>query len=311
VPGPACYGRGGTEPTVTDANLLLGRLLKDIPLAGDIQLDHEAAEHAVANLAKPLSLSTMACAEGIVRVAEAEMARALRVMTVQRGVDPREMALMPFGGAGPLHAAALARELGMRRILCPRASGVLCALGLAAASPRRDAARTVVLSGEALSSEAVRSERDALLAQVLAQARGRVVYEMRYAGQSFELGVEQDSSAPVEADLLRKRFAEKHEERYGYRDEDAEVELVTIRVSGWGEAPEIELSSATGSEPRRETRAVVFAGSTVEAQCLRGDLPPGTEVRGPAICALEQATLWVPPGWQGEVDAQGTVLLQC
>ncbi len=338
LPGPACYGRGGTEPTVTDANLLLGRLLDDVPLPGAIKLDREAAQRAVANLAKALNLSTVACAEGIVRVAEAEMARALRVMTVQRGVDPRTMALMPFGGAGPLHAAALARELGIRRILCPRASGVLCALGLAAASPRRDAARTVLLSGNAFSSEAVQSERDALVRQVQAElagnifegegraplrslkradqgatrtdARGRVVYEMRYAGQSFELGVEQESSMPLDANALREAFARQHEERYGYRDEGAEVELVTIRVSAWGAAPELELASATGPEPGRETRIVICDGSPLEAECLRGEIPPGTEVTGPAICALGESTLWVPAGWHGEVDAQGTVHLR-
>ncbi len=335
-PGPACYGRGGGEPTVTDANLLLGRLLEDIPLPGGIRLDREAAQRAVAKLAQQLKLSTVACAEGIVRVAEAEMARALRVMTVQRGVDPRELALMPFGGAGPLHAAALARELGMRRILCPRASGVLCALGLAAASPRRDAARTVMLSASALSSEAVQRERDALMDRVEAElagsifegegralrgglagdeqnaartsARGRVVYEMRYAGQSFELGVEERGEP--QADALREAFARQHEERYGYRDEEAEVELVTIRASAWGEAPELQLASVAEEPPRQETRTVISAGSEVQTQCLRGQLPQGTQVNGPAICALGEATLWVPPGWSGEVDAQGTVRLK-
>jgi N-methylhydantoinase A len=339
IPGPACYGRGGTEPTVTDANLLLGRLLEDIPLPGAIKLDRQAAERAVKRLAEALQLSTVACAEGIVRVAEAEMARALRVMTVARGVDPRNMALMPFGGAGPLHAAALARELGMRRMLCPRASGVLCALGLAAASPRRDAARTVMLSGSALSSKAVQRERDALMDRVRGElaenilegeggarrgrlagdgesaarteARGRVVYDMRYAGQSFELSVEERGT--VQADPLREAFAAQHEERYGYRDAEGEVELVTIRASAWGEAPELELAGTAGEEPnpRRETRTVIAAGSPIEAQCLRGELPPGTVVKGPAICALGEATLWVPPAWSGEVDAQGTVRLQC
>ena len=121
-PGPACYGRGGERPTVTDANLLLGRLLSDAPLAGQLMLDRDAAERAVATLAADLDLAPMACAEGIVRVAEAEMLGALRVMSIERGIDPRGFALMPFGGAGPLHAAALARQLGIDRVLCPRAS---------------------------------------------------------------------------------------------------------------------------------------------------------------------------------------------
>jgi N-methylhydantoinase A len=358
-PGPACYGRGGSEATVTDANVVLGRLLQDTPLAGGMELDGEAAEEAVGKLASTMNLSTRACAEGMVRVAEAEMARALRVMTVARGVDPRAMALMPFGGAGPLHAAALAKDLGMRRILCPRASGVLCAVGLAAASPRRDAARTVLLSGGALSGERVRSEREELIRRVRAElggsffegegrgarselerggeggprndargrgarkglarrgwseqgseARSRVVYEMRYAGQSFELGVEEDPYGPVDPDALREAFAKKHEERYGYRDEEAEVELVTMRVSMWGQAPALELADTGGAEPARETRRVVFEGDEIDAECLRGELPARTYVRGPAICALPESTLWVPPGWSGEVDQEGSVRLR-
>src|SRR6476659_6783595 len=143
-PGPACYGRGGTEPTVTDANLVLGHLSADVPLAGDVALDADAAHAAVGRLADALGLDVRECAEGIVRVANAEMVRALRVMTVERGIDPRHFALLAFGGAGPLHAAAIAQELGMTRILVPRASGVLSALGLAAADRRADAQRTVL-----------------------------------------------------------------------------------------------------------------------------------------------------------------------
>lgn len=319
-PGPACYGRGGSEATVTDANLVLGRLLDDAPLAGGMGLNREAAEEAVAKLAAKLGLSEVACAEGIVRVAEAEMARALRVMTVERGVDPRAMALMPFGGAGGLHAAALADELSITRLLCPRASGVLSALGLAAAAPRRDAARTVLLRGGSLSSERVTMERDELVARARAElgenvlrggGRGlRVMYEMRYAGQSFELGVEEtDPSARADAHALREAFAQRHEERYGYRDDEAEVELVTIRASAWGEAPELKLASASGAEPRREKREAIFRGEALEAECMRGELPAGTRVSGPAICALGEATLWVPPGWSGEVDEQGSVRL--
>ena len=138
---------------MTDANLLLGRLLEDSPLAGELSLDRDAAHAAIARLARELDLEVTACAEGIVRVAEAQMLGALRVMSVERGIDPRGFALMPFGGAGPLHAAALARGLEIARVLCPRACGVLCALGLAAAAPRRDAARTLMLEQRSLSEQ--------------------------------------------------------------------------------------------------------------------------------------------------------------
>jgi N-methylhydantoinase A len=289
VPGPACYGRGGAHPTVTDANLLLGRLPANAPLAGGLRLDLDAAERAVAGLAATLGLTAPRCAEGIVRVAEAEMLRALRTMTVERGIDPRGFALMPFGGAGPLHAAALARALGMRRILCPRASGVLCALGLAAAAPRRDAARTVMLAAETLTAERLAAERGALRARAcadLGEAAERVAirYELRYRGQSFELTVHESDELPL-PDTLREAFAQAHEQRYGYRDDGVEVELVTIRASAWGAAPPLRLAAVAG-EPT-----------------------PGTTIEGPTICALPESTLLVPAGWRGEVDAHGTVCL--
>jgi N-methylhydantoinase A len=317
-PGPACYAHGGREPTVTDANLLLGRLLEDSPLAGEISLDRDAAHDAVARLARELELDVTACAEGIVRVAEAQMLGALRVMSVERGIDPRGFALMPFGGAGPLHAAALARGLGISRVLCPRACGVLCALGLAAAAPRRDSARTLMLEQRSLTDSRLREERDALIAEARAAlgadaARVRVSHELRYRGQSFELTVEEELQAGAPAldpDGLRAAFAGAHEQRYGYADERAEVELVNMRVSVWGSAPATRMRSGATTAPSSERREIVFDGATVSATVLRGELPPGTRLQGPALCALPESTLLVPPGWWGQVDEQGTVHLQ-
>jgi N-methylhydantoinase A len=341
-PGPACYGRGGEHPTVTDANLLLGRLPgRTGDLAGGLALDREAAERAVARLAAELDLTVTRCAEGIVRVAEAEMLGALRVMSVERGLDPRELALLAFGGAGPLHAAALARELGMRRILCPRASGVLCAFGLATAAPRRDAARTVMLAGESLCAERLARARAALLERTCADlgetpARVAVSYELRYRGQSFELAIAENEREPPDPDALRESFAHAHERRYGYRDATAEVELVTIRACAWGAAPEWSRidrpangsraaagaaappaaaagrtgQSTAAEQPRRERCRVVLDGRELDAECLRGELPPGTRVHGPAICPLGESTLLVPAGWEGEVDELGTVRLR-
>src|SRR4051794_255959 len=154
VPGPAAYGRGGSEPTVTDANLVLGYLDSQSPLAGGVELDREAAQRALRSLGDRAGLSLEDVAAGIVRVASAEMARAVRVMTVERGIDPRQLALVPFGGAGPLHAAAIADELGMTRIVVPQASGDLSALGLLVSERRRDMAESVLLRGEALTKEA-------------------------------------------------------------------------------------------------------------------------------------------------------------
>ncbi len=283
VPGPACYGQGGERATVTDANLLLGRLPVDTPLAGGLALDVAAAERAVAAIAEELGLDTRECAAGIVRVAEAEMLRALRVMTVERGIDPREYALMPFGGAGPLHACALAAELGIERVLCPRASGVLCALGLAAATPRRDVSRTVMLRGSQLTTRALANARQDLRAQApLTQGgRERTVYELRYRGQSHELPVESDCIDPA---ILREEFAREHERRYGHRDDSGDVELVTIRLSVWGATARLSLRSVEGAD--------------------------GTPIEGPAVCPLPEATLYVPAGWSGRVDEWGTVHLR-
>jgi N-methylhydantoinase A/oxoprolinase/acetone carboxylase beta subunit len=264
-PGPACYGRGGTEPTVTDANLVLGYLDPDAPLAGGVELDADAAHEAVKTLADELGLSVEDCAAGIVRVANAEMVRALRVMTIERGVDPRDFALLAFGGAGPLHAAAIAEELGMTKILIPRASGVLSALGLAAADRRRDHARTVFLHGDDLTADA------------LAVEGGDAAYDVRYRGQSFELtvrGVEGDPQA------LRDAFETIHEERYGYKDPEGEIEVVTIRERHSEPGPDVE-----------------FEGEA------------GEDVEGPTVVRLPEATLVVPEGWRGTTDATGTLVL--
>src|SRR3954451_14775120 len=265
-PGPACYGRGGTEPTVTDANLVLGHLDPGEPLAGGVELDADAAREAVGQLADALGLSVEDCAAGIVRVANAEMVRAMRVMTVERGVDPRDFALLAFGGAGPLHAAAMAEELGMRKILIPRASGVLSALGLAAADRRRDHARTVFLHGDDLTADA------------LAVEDGDAAYDVRYRGQSFELTVRD-----VEADpqAVREAFEAIHEERYGYKDPEGEIEVVTIR----------ERHSEPGPD-------VAFEGEDAE------------DVEGPTVVRLPEATLVVPEGWRGRTDRTGTIVLE-
>lgn len=344
-PGPACYGRGGERATVTDANLMLGRLLDDAPLAGGVRLDRMAAERVVEALADELELNPLACAEGIIQIAETEMRRALAVMTVERGIDPRGFALMPFGGAGPLHAASMAGELGIERVLCPRACGVLSALGLAAAAPRRDASRTVMLSGTRFTSENIAETLDALIARAsddLDEPTKRIGlrYELRYLGQSFELtvdeeidpldgfGAEIDALDDFGAEILpatdapraqhklcdplrlREAFEAEHERRYGYRDANAEVELVNVRVSAIGPRPALQLSVATDERPRRESKLVAFAGEWLEADLWRGDLPVGTQVRGPALCAMPESTLLVPPGWSGMVDEWGTVVLE-
>jgi N-methylhydantoinase A len=211
-PGPACYGRGGTMPTVTDANLLLGRVPER--LAGGLELDRGAARAALGDL-DPAD---------VIRAVDAEMLRALRVVSVERGRDPRECALVAFGGAGPLHACALAEELGIEAVLVPEAAGVLSALGLAAADERRDAVRTVLAPLEDAGELPDEGEAD-----------------LRYRGQSFELSV------PL-GPALGERFHVAHEERYGYADRERQIELVALRTAEVRRGPEL---TPTPAEPLR------------------------------------------------------------
>ncbi len=312
-PGPACYGHGGTEPTVTDANLLLGLLPAGASLGGDITLDRDAAEEAVRKLADSLELEPLECAEGIRRVANAEMVRALRVMTVERGVDPRELALLCFGGAGGLHAADIAEELGMTRILCPRASGVLAALGLVVSDRRRDVQRSVLLAGEELTDEALGRETGELAERAREQlgdeqADVRVTAELRYRGQAFELAVVAHESA----EELREAFHAAHEEAYGFRDPEGEVELVTLRATATEPGPDVDAAAAgAAAEGASEsTRSAIFGGEEHETAVITGEPEPGTKVEGPALVELPESTLAVPPGWAGEVLESGTIRLE-
>jgi N-methylhydantoinase A len=312
-PGPACYGRGGTEPTVTDANLLLGYLAADALLAGGVTLQRDEAQRAIAALAATLEMAPLACAQGIVRVANAEMVRALRVVTVQRGIDPRRYALLAFGGAGPLHAAQIADELSIDTILCPRASGVLAALGLVVSPRRRDVQRSVLWSGDDLHPRRIARA----VAELGEQARAalgvpdaalQATYDLRYRGQAFELAIRAGTSPTCEE--LRAEFETRHEDRYGYRDTEQSLELVTIRVSATASSIELELAAdASPDGVTTATRRAIFADRQLDVLVLRGAPAPGTELHGPAIVELPEATLVVAPNWSGGVDATGMIAL--
>jgi N-methylhydantoinase A len=218
---------------------------------------------------------------------------------------------MPFGGAGPMHAAALADELGMRRLLCPRASGVLSALGLIASDRRRDTARTVMLAGDDLTAERIAAEVSALresLATGLEDATVEVTYELRYAGQAFELPV--PGPERPEPEELAGGFAEEHERRYGYRDPDAPVELVNIRVAVAVAGPSPEPRAPTSGALERRARRARFGGEWTKATVLRGEPEAGTDAEGPCIFELPEATLVLPPGWLARVDERGTIVAE-
>jgi len=309
-PGPAGYGKGGGEPTVTDANLSLGYLADGTRLGGEVVLDREPSERALSSLGGQLGLNAEEAALGIVRVANAEMVRALRVISVERGLDPREFALLAFGGAGGMHACSLAEELGMKTVLVPRAGGVLSALGLAISDLRRDYVRPYLLPLDDVDAEAFEArygEMEAAAAEDLDGPEHRRRADLRYGGQSFELTV--DADAPEE---LETRFHAAHEGRYGYRMEDEPVELVNLRLVATVavEKPALDEPGPSG-EATAGRRAANFDGEWREVSVFdREKMGKGSEVEGPAIVEFREATCVVRPGWRGAVDGVGNLVLE-
>jgi N-methylhydantoinase A len=220
---------------------------------------------------------------------------------------------MAFGGAGGLHAAHIADELGIDTILCPRAAGVLAALGLVVSPRRRDVQRSVLLSGEELTGEAI-AETVAELGERAREAMHQpaadlqAIYELRYRGQSFELAISTDTDAAPEQ--LRDAFEREHEERYGYRDEEQQLELVTIRVTATMKGVDVDLAGADEpSELTRATRGATLDGERIELEVLRGVPAPGSKIGGPAVIELPESTVLVPPQWSARVDETGTIKL--
>ena len=313
VPGPACYGRGGDAPTVTDANVTLGRILPDRFLGGDFALDAGAAQNAVEKLGRPLDLSLHQTALGIVRIANASMERALRRVSVERGYDPKDYVLVPFGGAGPLHACELAEALSIRRILLPPQPGVLSALGLLMADIVYDT--SVSAPDDTTGLEALYAQETERILNVFAgedcgPPAIETLADMRYRGQSYELTVPMDPARPERA---QERFHEQHTRRYGYAMRDALVEIVTLRVRGTAAGAEVVLPQDTDragasetSEPAQvgETPVVLDSGEEVMAALYDRDrLHFGDAFDGPAVVAQYDATVFVAPSWHVEVDA--------
>ena len=309
-PGPAAYGAGGEEPTVTDANLVLGYLDDGAELGGEIVLRAELARGALERVGGKAGLDAAATALGVVEIANAEMARALRLISVQRGLDPREFALVAFGGAGPLHACALAEELGMRTVLVPEASGVLSALGLAIADLRRDYVHPLLAPWADVDRGTLAEAFRELEARAAAELQGPVLErraDLRYRGQAFELTVDADDPAALE-----RRFHVAHEHRYGYRMEDEPVELVSVRLTATvpGEKPPLRARPAEGAQTKRARRAS-FDGEWLSVSVLdRRELGAGSVVEGPAIVEFRHATCVVRPSWHGAVDEAGTLVIQ-
>jgi N-methylhydantoinase A len=309
-PGPAAYGKGGEEPAVTDANLFLGYLRDGAELGGEVVLQRELSQRALEGLGEQLGLDTEEAALGIVRVANAEMVRALRVISVERGLDPREFALLAFGGAGGMHACALAEELGMETVLVPRAGGVLSALGLAISDLRRDYVRPYLTGLEGVDAgefEERFEDMEDTAAKDLEGPEYTRRADLRYRGQSFELTVEADDSLAK----LEERFHAAHERRYGYRMEDEPVELVNLRLTATVPVTKPELDEPPAeSGAESECREANFDGEWLEVSVFdRERMGEGSEVSGPAIVEFKESTCVVRPGWRGAVDGVGTLAL--
>jgi N-methylhydantoinase A len=323
-PGPVCYGAGGEEPTVTDAHLVLGRIPSHL-LGGEIALDVERARRAIEErVARPLGLPLAAAAQGVLDIVNNNMVGALRLVSVERGYDPRDFVLVPFGGAGPLHGADLAALLGMGTVVVPRHPGVLSTFGLLGTEVRNDYARTSLQKPPdydlgavaAVYAELERQARDWLAAEGVAPSARRLtrLADLRYRHQGFELTVPwTERGLAVEA--LIARFHERHRQLYTYALPDAPVEIVTLRVAAAGRVrrfvlPSVPRGRAAARRPAR--RRVYFAGVgwTACACVEREGLGAGAVVTGPAIVEQADTTTVVPPGCRGRVDRVGNLIIR-
>ena len=313
-PGPGCYGTGGGDATVTDANLVLGRLNPDFFLGGELQLHPERAAAVIDPLARPLGLQREAAAQAVVDLADENMTNAIRLLTIERGIDPRDFVLVAFGGAGPLHAAAIAAKLGIRRVVVPPHPGLCSAFGAALARLRVERMQTLGMRHAVVDEADLAARFQAMLqagrreieAEGLRGApRERLGLSMRYAQQNYEQDVEYRFADGLPAAVAR--FHRRHEEFFGYQFPDHPVELVHLKASVAETAAEpppalaAPAAAAGGAPPEQPPRA--------GAGYRRERLPAGTELRGPAVIEELDSTTFVPAGVHLAVDRHGNLIL--
>ena len=312
-PGPACYGKGGTQATVTDANLLLGRLPAGSPLAGGLELDIGLARDSIGNLAESIGLEVEATARGIISIANEHMVEAIRRISVNRGHDPADFLLVSFGGAGGLHVCALAEALGIQRAVVPVYAGVLSALGMAVADQGRQFSRSLPRSGKANPAPTIEHE----LGQLLRLAEGeyaeegldtaamqtRFSIDLRYTGQSYTLNVPWTGWRES-----LERFHEMHRRRYGYAL-DAPAEAVNVRLRAWFSRPGFDLPAVAGGRQSRNPDAASAAASGGPPQDLQARLAAGESITGPATMPEYASTTYVAAGWRLWRDGLGNLFV--
>jgi len=331
APGPACYGLGGEEPTVTDANLLMGRLDPARFLGGELALDIPAAERAISRrVGEPLGLSSIAAAEGVLRIAATAMSYAVKGVTTERGLDAAAFPLIAYGGAGPLHASAVAREIGMDRVIIPRAPGHFCAFGMLFSDLRHDYARTAPMRLADASFDAIEAIYADLAAEGLAALSGGGVAnaevhvaraaDMRYVGQEHSVAIDLPDAvfAGQDRGAIKRRFDDTHLARYGTCAPSEPAEIVSLRVAASGVMKKPALSPIPfgGAEPpaaaRLPSRDVYFGelGGFVSTPIfLREALLAGNRIEGPALIEEHASTTVALPGDRLEVDAFGNLVI--
>ena len=329
-PGPACYGKGD-QITVTDANLVLGRMLPDNFLGGRMTLDRQRAEGLIAELASQISLSVQETALGVIRVVNANMARAIRATSQERGYDPRQFTMVPFGGAGPMHCCELAHEMGIPRVLVPARPGILSALGVAIADIVKDYSRTVMMRGDDINRVQLDEEFHGMegLAREELEKEGlpmdRMVpqrfLDVRYVGQSFELTIDYPSpTRRIDTARMRRSIADSfyraHLQRFGYADRGEAVEIVNLRLELGLEMDKPQIvavqAAGSGSTPALIGEVqVVFSGGPVTTRLYdRENLRTGDQISGPAIVLQMDTTVVITPGWTGTTDDYGNLVLE-
>ncbi len=328
-PGPACYGLGNTEPCVTDANLALGRISAGSFLGGEQKLEPEKAEAALSKLAGQLDMSATDAANGIIEIANANMVGAIRLISVQRGFDPREFVLVAFGGAGPMHANAIARELNISKVIIPMSPGVFSALGLLVTDIRHDYVRSFLREMEGVDF----GELNRLFGEMANEARGVLADEevleqdmtfsksldLRCIGQAYELTIQAPLHALTEADAaaIHRDFFKEHERAYGYAESSEPIEIVNLRLRASGEIPKprpraIERRQS-GEPPVQDTREVFFTetgGQALSNVYNRYELKSGDRITGPAIVEELDSTTVIHPGWSASADEFGNLFIE-
>ncbi len=326
-PGPACYGKGGSEPTITDANVVLGRIDPEGFLGGKMILDKEAAVEAVGKIAEKLNLSIQETAEGICKVADAKMADAIRQLTIRKGIDPREFVLVPFGGAGPMHACLTAEELGIETILVPEMPGIFSAWGMLQCDIRQDSVRTLKSIISNISIDDINEKYNEMIEEVSVLLRQQnigsehsefqKIADVRYLGQEYTVRVpfKQGEINGSTLKELSDTFHQYHQNIYGHSNPDGEVEIVNIRLVGIGKLDKVQkrksLQLSTARPKARKSCKAVFYGKEWKTQIyLRDDLEPGQKFAGPAIVEELTSTIVIPPGYEVTVDGFNNLLIK-